>query len=74
MKQSETIWNNLQAVGITFSIIESEHVHCKEKHNVYSLKGEIIWNNLHPVGITFSIIESEHVHCKEKHHVKQSQG
>ena len=29
--KGETIWNNLLAVGITLSIIESEHVHGKEK-------------------------------------------
>ena len=31
--KGETIWNNLQSVGVTLSIIESEHVHGKEKHD-----------------------------------------
>ena len=37
--KGETIWNNLLAVGITFSIIESEHVHGKQKHDVKQSQG-----------------------------------
>ena len=37
--KGETIWNNLHTVGITFSIIESEHVHGKEKHDVKQSQG-----------------------------------
>ena len=39
--KGETIWNNLHTVyvGITFSIIESEHVHGKEKYDEKQSQG-----------------------------------
>ena len=39
MLKGKTIWNNLQSVGITFCIIESEQVHRKEKHDMKQFQG-----------------------------------